>query len=392
MKIALISSSSGSRGGGELYLCGLARGLTDLGHEVRSVLSQHGRMDELAEMLRPFGPIHRVPYCNTYDRKLRSVGAVWAGQEIRQLQHELSRLPVDVLHLNKQNLEDGLDLLAAMERTHIPSVATIHVTRTMRQLGSLGGRVRDWVTVRALRSSNLPLIPTAHRSLDDLKQLGVPARRLHLVWNGVTSAPDADRDKFRADWGCKTGDVVLGCVARIEPQKNPLFLPHILAQLPPHVRLVWVGDGSLRSALEQSIRDAGVAERVVLTGWQTDARRLMAGFDAFVLPSLYEGFPFAILEAMAAKLPCIVSDVDGVAEAVLHGHTGFVCPVNDAAAWLTALRQGIENPDSLISMGERGFQRYRDHFSVDAMARQTIAVYESALARSKSTQTTAGSK
>src|ERR1700683_638923 len=85
LRVALVSSSSGSRGGGELYLAGLARGLTALGHDVQSVLSDHHRMDELEGLLAPFGAVHRLGYRNTYDRRSRSLGAVLARGEIRRM-------------------------------------------------------------------------------------------------------------------------------------------------------------------------------------------------------------------------------------------------------------------------------------------------------------------
>ena len=69
----------------------------------------------------------------------------------------------------------------------------------------------------------------------------------------------------------------------------------------------------------------------------------MAGFDMFVLPSLYEGFPFAILEAMAAGLPCVASNVDGVGEAILNGQTGWLCPPNAGDLWLARIRSYIDD-------------------------------------------------
>src|SRR5579863_8477691 len=145
LRIALVSSSSGSRGGGEFYLCGLAEGLRALGHELVFVLAEHERMDELAALLVRFGEVRRIRYCNTYDRPLRCVGAMMARSDVRRLSAELAALRADVLHINKQNLEDGLDLLLAAQRSGSPTVATVHVTRSMHKLGSVGGFLRDWV-------------------------------------------------------------------------------------------------------------------------------------------------------------------------------------------------------------------------------------------------------
>jgi glycosyltransferase involved in cell wall biosynthesis len=383
LRVALVSSSSGSRGGGELYLSALAGGLTALGHDVQSVLSNHPRMDELAALLAQQGPVHRIDYQNTYDRRTRSVGAVLARRDIRRLTKELSCLRADVIHLNKQNLEDGLDLLVAASNSQLPVVSTVHVTRTMSRLQSVGGRVRDWLSARVLRSVHCPLIAIAQSGLADLAALGIDRTRLHLVWNGVGDPLPNDREAVRRSWGCGPADVVLGCIARIEAQKNPLFVPSLLKELPRNVHVVWIGDGSLRDSLWEKATESGVADRLVLPGWQHDARSYLCGFDVFILPSIYEGFPLAILEAMAAGLPCVVSDVDGVAEAVVDGETGLVCPPNATEIWLERIRRYTSDPRRRERAGSLAAARYRERFSLEAMARNTAEVYASACATNR---------
>ena len=380
LRIALISSSSGSRGGGELYLVGLADALAHQGHFVESVLAAHSRMDELGRLLAEFGPVRRIPYQNTYDRRLRSLGSVAARRGIRRLAAEIDRLDVDVVHVNKQNVEDGLDLLLAAEQSGRTTVATVHVTRSMRSLGSLGGGARDLVSRHVLRRLSCPLIAICRSGVADLEKLGVPRDRIRLVWNGVSLAQAADRTAIRESWGCGRDDVVLGCIARIEHQKNPLFVPTLLAQLPRQVRLVWIGDGSLRASLEQSAARLGVGDRLILPGWQQNARSCLPGFDLFVLPSLYEGFPLAILEAMAAGVPCVVSDVDGIAEAVVDGETGFICPPGDTGIWLERIRRYLQAPELRELTGRSALARYQAHFSLEMMAAKTVDVYRQACA------------
>lgn len=375
MRVALVSSSSGSRGGGELYLVGLAQGLAALGHEVQSVLSDHARMDDLTRLLAAHGPVHRIHYQNTYDRRLRNLASFFSPGDIRRLVGQLSDLDVDVIHVNKQNIEDGLDLLEASRQARGELVTTIHVTRTMQQLRARGARARDWVAGRALRRVPCPIVAIANSGLEDLSRLGIGRDRLHLVHNGVSNAPPGDADAVRRSWGIGSTDIVLGCVARLEPQKNPLFLPPLLKRLPPHVRLVWIGDGSLMEAMRTCAAEHGVADRVLLPGWQHDARAIMAGFDIFVLPSLYEGFPFAILEAMAAGLPAVVSDVDGVGEAVVDGRTGFLCRPNDTDLWLSRIRTYVEDPAARSRSGQAAASRHREEFSLEAMARKTAEIY-----------------
>jgi len=142
------------------------------------------------------------------------------------------------------------------------------------------------------------------------------------------------------------------------------------------VRLVWIGDGSLLEPLRKRAAELGVSERVVLPGWQHNARSLLAGFDIFVLPSLYEGFPLAILEAMAARLPCIGSDVDGVGEAVIDGQTGFLCPPDNLELWTKRLSNLVIDETARHHFGQAAAVRHRQEFSLEAMARKTASIYE----------------
>ncbi len=332
-------------------------------------------MDELAGLLEPHGAVHRIRYRNTYDRRLRNLAAILSPGEVRRLSEQLSRLDADVIHVNKQNTEDGLDLLQSARNAPSRLLTTIHVTRSMRQLRAQAGWARDWVSTRTLRRIRCPVIAIAKSGVDDLSRIGIERNRLHLVHNGVSDAIPGDRDEIRRRWGIGPADIVLGCVARLEPQKNPLFLPPLMSRLPQHVRLVWVGDGSLIKAMRKSAAEHGVSDRVLLTGWQQDARSLLSGFDIFVLPSLYEGFPFAVLEAMAAGLPSVVSDVDGVGEAVIDGQTGLLCRPNDADQWLEQLQTCIRDADIRSRLGDAGVMRHRQEFSLPAMASKTVAIY-----------------
>src|ERR1019366_5698855 len=139
-------------------------------------------------------------------------------------------------HINKQNIEDGLDLLLAAKQATIPTVTTVHVTRSMTDLKSRAGFLRDWVATRVLRRCHSHYITVAHHCRDQLISCcrGMDPGRVHTVWNGVASVPQADRQSIRAEWACRGNELVLGCVARLEPQKNPLFSLELLRALPNH--------------------------------------------------------------------------------------------------------------------------------------------------------------
>ncbi len=113
MRVLLVSSGSGSRGGGEIFLDYLGEGLSEHGHEVLMWIPKHARMDELATKCARFARIFRADYRNTYDYPARSLSTCFNSGVSRRVAREWNLLRPDIIHINKQNLEDGLDLLPA---------------------------------------------------------------------------------------------------------------------------------------------------------------------------------------------------------------------------------------------------------------------------------------
>src|SRR5205823_6301315 len=121
------------------------------GHEVLAWLPAHSRMDELAANLGLFARVIRAPYRNTYDRPMRSLATCFNRAESARIAGEWRALEPDVVHLNKQNLEDGLDLMRAVRLSALPSMCTIHLTQTARYLRAKVAWLRDRIARAALR-------------------------------------------------------------------------------------------------------------------------------------------------------------------------------------------------------------------------------------------------
>jgi glycosyltransferase involved in cell wall biosynthesis len=168
-------------------------------------------------------------------------------------------------------------------------------------------------------------------------------------------------------------------VARLDPQKG---LHHLVsaAALVPEARLMVVGDGPERGALEARIAQLGLGDRVHLLGFRSDIPELLAGCDLFVLPSLFEGLPLSILEAMAAAKPVVATAIGGNDEAVVNGTTGVLVPPADPRALADAIRALLSDPERRRRFGEAGRRRAEDEFSATAMVRRVAAVYDELLA------------
>src|SRR5262249_10239385 len=154
MRVLLVSSGSGSRGGGEVFLNYLGNGLSDRGHDVVMWIPKHPRMDELADKCARFARIFRANYRNTYDYPGRSLSTYVNWGVSRRIADEWKGLQPDVIHINKQNLEDGLDLLHATRHSASPSICTIHLTQTATFLRARAAWLRDWIARRELNRYN----------------------------------------------------------------------------------------------------------------------------------------------------------------------------------------------------------------------------------------------
>jgi glycosyltransferase involved in cell wall biosynthesis len=177
---------------------------------------------------------------------------------------------------------------------------------------------------------------------------------------------------------------VVGVVANLKPQKAPLDFVRVAAKVcaeRPDVDFVYVGGGPLLADARDLAEVLGVGDRVRFLGWKRNPRALAAGFDVFLLPSLFEGLPCVFPQALALGVPVVASCVDGAAEAVREGVNGFLCQPRDIEA--LADRVGALLDDSALRRRFSAAARASvgEEFGFDAMARGTAAVYAGATPR-----------
>lgn len=384
MKVLYLSSSSGSEGGGESYLVELSREVARFGHEIELWLSKHPRMDALSACAARGVCVRRVRYVSCYDRRLRCVGSLLDWRGIRRMAKILRDSSCDLVHLNKQNLEDGLDLLLAARLANRPTVTTIHVTRPLQALGAAMGKIRDAVAYRALTmapGSLLTIARSCERDLHEFLRESPATDRIACIPNGVADiGSQISNSDHRSEWGFSATDIIIGCVARIEEQKNPLFLIDVLAALPKAIKLVWVGDGRLRRAMETRCQELQLLDRVRLDGWRDDVHSRMRAFDVFALPSIYEGLPFALLEAMSCRLPVVASNVDGIRDVICDRTNGILVPPTDRSAWTKALLAMVSEPEMRSSLGKAARATFEADHNLAVVAVKTVALYEEVIA------------
>jgi glycosyltransferase involved in cell wall biosynthesis len=173
---------------------------------------------------------------------------------------------------------------------------------------------------------------------------------------------------------------IVGTVARLDEQKDPLNLIKAIAALDrPDVFCVWIGDGSLRRDVEEQVRRHRLEGRFLLLGERIDVPTLLPAFDAFVMPSLYEGLPCAIVEAMACGVPVVATAVNSVPEVVIPGRTGLLVRPRDARSLARALAYVLDHPEHAARMVRAAREALGDRFRPEALGLDLMEVYDEAL-------------
>jgi glycosyltransferase involved in cell wall biosynthesis len=375
MKTLLVSSSSGSRGGGELYQLYLGQALRERGHDVTLWMSTHERMDELASLFAPIGRVVREPYTNTYDYRFRSLNHLLGGGIARRVAASWRALAPDVIHLNKQNLEDCLDLMEAARLSGIHSAATIHITQDAKYLRAKYAAARDWVSRRFLTRFPGILIPTLDQRERELRDFVGGKARIHTVINGVPmldlTQRSAKRAEVRAELGIPADALTILAVGRVVPQKRPLlwldWVAKIHAELPA-TRFLWVGSGELSDDFDLAVKQRNLPVQRV--AWTNDVPRYLLAADAFMHTAEFEGLAFALLEALSAALPILITEN-------LLAELPFLTPATsialaDSGEWKSPLRDNAH----LARLSQNARALAEEKFSFARMARDYETLYK----------------
>jgi glycosyltransferase involved in cell wall biosynthesis len=362
-RICLIQSSP-HWGAIEEYLALIANGLTPRGWTV-GVIYPEG--DELQSMVNLFQPaIEQIPL---------PIHAFSSIRYVREIQRSLNQFQPDIVHCN----DPGLVAMLATLLSKTPCrVLTFHTPSQ-----SFNYRFHAKFLHRWLLRQGWQIVVIAPVNQPTLQQhYQIPKSNIHVIEYGLSpqkfQIPDT-RAQIRSEFAIAPDCILLGCVGRLAVQKNHALLLNAYAELPKALRtnshLLLVGDGDLRSVLQQQVAQLGLANYVTFAGYRQDIPQLLQAMDGFVLASNYEGLPFAILEAMAMGLPVVATAVDGVRDAVIPGKTGWLVPPGQIAPLQTAIADLIADPVQRQQHGQAGRDRFESHYTDRRMVNDIETLY-----------------
>jgi len=408
MRIALLSYRSKDHCGGQgVYVRHLSRGLVDLGHDVEVFSGQ-----PYPELLDPRVRLTKVPSLDLYREpdpfrvprpsEIRSsidlleLLTVWTAgfPEPRTFTLRVARLLADRVNdfdLVHDNQSLGIGLLTIAE-SGLPVVATVHhpITRD-RMLDLAAARwwrkplVRRWYGFLDMQqevSRQIPDLLTVSSSsaADIVADFGVAPEQLHVVPLGVNT------ELFMPGSSPRQPGRVIAIASADTPLKGVRTLLHAVARLRVNrdLELRLVARVEPNGPTHKLIAELGISDIVHITSGLSDAAlaALFASAEVACIPSLYEGFSLPAVEAMASGTPVVASRVGALPEVVgTDGACAELVPPADVEALTRALGGLLDSPEKRRSMGRAGRERAVNVFSWDAVAAQTVAVYERAIAR-----------
>lgn len=258
-------------------------------------------------------------------------------------------------------------------------VDTLHSSSTGTMSRKLGYRISNWLPDQVTAVSQA--VADAHL----FDRMVIPAK-VAVLPNGVDTdewKPDVQvRAALRRELGLD-GEFVWLSAGRLDAVKDYPTLLKAMVGLPGPARLVIAGGGPLESELRRLGQELGLEQRVRFLAFQTDVRRWMQAADGFVLSSLWEGLPVALLEAAACEVPAVATDVPGTREVIVEGQTGALAAAGSALSLQGEMKRIMRMPvEERQAMGRQARQLVLDRFSLDAVLDQWEGLYTDLLSRS----------
>lgn len=363
----------GSIGGGESHIIDLATHLNRSDYESVILAFSPGAM---VDKLRKMGyKVYVIESANAFDLSV--------GRAVRQL---LKTKQIDLIHVHGTRAFSNLLLPARQLR--IPVVYTVH--------GWSFHPDQSFPIYHARRLAEAFFCKAARQVITVSAANHLTGQQLSPDFHSVTIPNGVDTKRFspsnvqvdlRPSLGIPADAFVVGFIARLTKQKQPLLMLQAFEQalqksggIDSKLHLLMVGDGELRNDVEALINHSELLQKKVsLQGFRTDVPELLAACNAYCLPSLWEGLPIALLEAMAMQLPCVATAVDGTCNVLQNEHNGLLITPGVMTELANAILRLLSDKDLCGQLGTEARRTIKKRFSAQSMADRTAAVYKNVL-------------
>ena len=289
------------------------------------------------------------------------------------------KLHPDIVHFNDPCT---IGILAA-RLAGVSLLVMTHHTPELNREYNFKGRILERI---ALKACSLKFIFTSEYSRDT----GIQKERLakeqsFVIYYGLPPrnfTHTYSKKEICAEFSVNEGERLIANIGRLSPQKGQNYLieaASIVIEQIKNVKFLFVGEGELESTLKAQIQQKHLEDYFVFTGFRNDVTRLLSAFEILVMPSLFEGLCFAVIEASAMGVPVIASKTGGLQRSVVDKRTGILVEPKDPQALAKAIIWMLKNPQEAKDMGLAGKKYFMEMFTQEQMVKKTEKLYEGML-------------
>jgi len=232
------------------------------------------------------------------------------------------------------------------------------------------------------------IIAVSDEIASEMLKRGISPKKITVIDNGIDLqrfSGQRSKDSLRRSFGFNEMSKVVGTVASLTEEKGHFYLLEAAKDIVssfPEVRFLIVGDGRERCRLEEKVAKLNLAGKVIFVGSRKDVPEILSILDIFVLPSLKEGLPMALLEAMASRVPVVATRVGAVPKVVVHKETGLLVEPGNSEALSTAISELLTKREEATHLGLQGYFKVQNEFSAQTMSARYFDVYQQVLSNS----------
>lgn len=363
-------------GGTREHLLQIVRRLDPQRFELSFAVSdlRDSRFDRDIQRLRDQGrAVHVVPMKREI-RPLSDLACLW------RLWRLMRRENFDIVHTHGS--KGGILGRAAAALAGVPKI--IHTGHTFSFQWNRGFKGKIYTIIERLAARWChTIVAVSPRQKELALQVRLcPEAKLVVIENGVAALPSLQPGSpaaSRAGLGLGEDGLLVGMVARLVRQKGCehfVDAARLILNEMPDVQFLLIGGGELEEKIRAQVDSLGMAGNLKMLGHRDDANEIYPLLDVFVLSSLWEGHPYALLEAMSAGLPVVASRIPGIEEVVRHGETGFLADIedpHDIAGWVAKL---LSDRELRCSMGRTGRELVKERYSIERFIDRLGSLYE----------------
>jgi glycosyltransferase involved in cell wall biosynthesis len=355
----------GKIGGGESHVLDLVATLDRTRFEPVVLAFTDGPMIDALQKMQV--PAHVIKSEKAFDIR------VW-----KQVKRFLQQQQIDMVHVH--GTRANTNVLWAARSLQLPLIYTIHGWSFHEGLHPVMKRARIAAEKFITRKAQVNICVSEANRQTGRKAFG--RFRAEVVRNGVNLQkfdPAAAYPDVKASLGIPANHLVVGYIARMTYQKDPVTMLRAFAaaaQQVSNITLLMAGGGELKQAAMDTAQALGIADKTVFLDFRQDVPAVLNAIDIYCLPSLWEGFPIGVLEAMAMGKAVIATDVDGTREAVTHDQNGLLVPPSAPEALTAAIIRLLQDAALRKRLQQQAVVTIQTSYNVTGMTRRIESIYE----------------